>query len=55
MNIYYDANKIYEAGTKAIKGAPFKYQTQLFEVNHLLQTALILKSLNQIRNVCLHL
>ena len=47
MNIYYDANKIYEAGTKAIKGAPFKYQTQLFEVNHLLQTALILKSLKE--------
>ena len=31
MNIYYDANKIYEAGAKAIKGAPFKYKTQLFE------------------------
>jgi hypothetical protein len=45
MNIYYDANKIYEAGTKAIKGAPFKYKTQLFEMNHLLETAQILQSL----------
>lgn len=45
MNIYYDANKIYEAGTKAIKGAPFKYGTQLFEMNHLLETAQILQSL----------
>lgn len=45
MNIYYDANKIYEAGTKAIKGAPFKYSTQLFEMNHLLETAQILQSL----------
>ena len=36
MNIFYDANAIYEAGTKAIKGAPFKYQSQLFEINHLL-------------------
>ena len=35
MNIFYDANKIYEAGTKAIKAAPFKYQSQLFEMNQL--------------------
>ena len=39
MNIFYDANKIYEAGTKAIQGAPFKYQSQLFEMNHLIETA----------------
>lgn len=45
MNIYYDANKIYEAGTKAIKGAPFKYKTQLFEMNHLLETAILLQKL----------
>lgn len=45
MNIYYDANKIYKAGTKAIKGAPFKYQSQLFEMNHLLETAELLKKL----------
>lgn len=43
MNIYYDANAIYEAGTKAIQGAPFKYQAQLFEVNHLLETAQLQK------------
>lgn len=47
MNIYFDANKIYEAGTKAIKGAPFKYQTQLFEMNHLVETALLLKDLKE--------
>ena len=45
MNIYFDANKIYEAGTKAIKGAPFKYKTQLFEMNHLLETAMLLQKL----------
>lgn len=45
MNIYYDANKIYEAGTKAIKGAPFKYKSQLFEMNHLLETAQLLQGL----------
>lgn len=49
MNIFYDANKIYEAGTKSIKSAPFKYQTQLFEVNHLLETAQILKDLKEWR------
>lgn len=47
MNIFYDANAIYEAGTKSIKSAPFKYQTQLFEVNHLLETAQILKDLKE--------
>ena len=45
MNIFYDANAIYEAGTKAIQGAPFKYQSQLFEVNHLLETAQLQKDL----------
>lgn len=45
MNIYYDANNIYEAGTKAIKGAPFKYKAQLFEMNHLLETAQLLQAL----------
>lgn len=47
MNIFYDANAIYEAGTKAIKSAPFKYQTQLFEVNHLVETAQLLKDLKE--------
>lgn len=47
MNIFYDANKIYEAGTKAIKAAPFKQQAQLFELNHLLETAMLLKDLKE--------
>ena len=41
MNVFYDANKIYEAGTKAIKAASFKYQSQLFEMDQLLETAQI--------------
>ena len=41
MNVFYDANEIYDAGTKAIKSSPFKYGTQLFEMNHLLETAKI--------------
>ena len=44
-NVFYDANVIYDAGTKAIKGSPFKYATQLFEMDHLLYTAMIQKSL----------
>lgn len=39
MNIFYDANKIYEAGTKSINSASFKYQSHLFEMDHLLHTA----------------
>lgn len=34
-----DANLIYDAGTRAIKSSSFKYPTQLFEQNHLLETA----------------
>lgn len=47
MNIFYDANAIYEAGTKAIKAAPFKYQAQLYEMNHLLLTAEIQKAMKE--------
>lgn len=47
MNIFYDANKIYEAGTKSIKAAPFKQQAQLFEVNHLLLTAELQKAMRE--------
>lgn len=47
MNIFYDANKIYEAGEKALKAAPFKYQSQLYEMNHLLLTAEIQKSMKE--------
>lgn len=41
MNKLYDANLIYEAGTKAMKGSRFKYKTQLYEMTQLLQTAKI--------------
>ncbi len=45
MNIFFDANKIYDAGTKAIKAAPFKYKSQLFEINHLVETAELQKAM----------
>lgn len=45
MNKFYDANLIYKAGKKAIAGAPFKYQSQLFEMNQLLETAEIQKAM----------
>ena len=45
MNVFYDANEIYDAGTKAIKSSPFKYGTQLYEMNHLLETAKIQKGM----------
>ena len=44
-NVFLDANLIYDAGTKAMKGSKFKYATQLFEMNHLLYTAMIQKRL----------
>ncbi|MCI9038674.1 MAG: RNA-directed DNA polymerase [Clostridia bacterium] len=47
MNIFCDANKIYEAGTKSIKAAPFKQQTQLFEMNQLLLTAELQKAMKE--------
>ena len=46
-NIFLDANVIYEAGTKAMSGSKFKYATQLFEMNHLLYTAMLQKSLRE--------
>lgn len=45
-NIFLDANVIYEAGTKAMSGSKFKYSTQLFEMNHLLYTAMLQQSLH---------
>lgn len=45
MNNFFDANKIYDAGTKAIKAAPFKYKSQLFEINHLVETAELQKAM----------
>ena len=44
-NIFLDANVIYDAGTKAMTGSKFKYATQLFEMNHLLYTAMLQQSL----------
>ena len=44
-NIFLDANVIYEAGTKAMNSSKFKYSTQLFEMNHLLYTAMLRQSL----------
>lgn len=44
-NIFFDANVIYEAGTKAMRGSKFKYATQLYEMNQLLYTAMLQKSL----------
>ncbi|MBQ6773792.1 MAG: hypothetical protein IJP48_07010 [Synergistaceae bacterium] len=46
-NIFLDANVIYDAGTKAMKGSSFKYSTHLFEMNHLLYTAMIQKNLRE--------
>ena len=46
-NIFLDANIIYDAGTKAMRGSKFKYSTQLFEMNHLLYTAMIQKRLQE--------
>ena len=40
-NIFLDANVIYDAGTKAMRGSKFKYATQLFEMNHMLYTAML--------------
>ena len=39
MSVYTDANKIYAGGKKAIAGAPWKYRSQLFEMNQILNTA----------------
>lgn len=44
MTKFEDANFLYDAGTKAIKPAPYKYGTQLFEMNHLLETAKLQKA-----------
>lgn len=44
-NVFHDANVIYDAGTRAMKGSSFKYATQLFEINHLLYTAELQKAL----------
>lgn len=42
-----DANELYDGGTKAIAGSSFKYGTQLFEMNHLVETAKLQKKLQE--------
>lgn len=44
MNLFEDANYLYDAGTKAMNGSKWKYSTQLFEINHLLETAVLQKN-----------
>lgn len=41
MNKLTDANLIFKAGTKAIESSKWKYKSQEYEINQLLQTALI--------------
>ena len=45
MGVYSDANKLYEGGKKAIAGAPWKYSSQYFEMNQLLNTAHLQKDI----------
>ncbi len=45
MNVFYDANAIYDAGTKAIAGSKFKQRTQYFRMNQLLETARLQRDL----------
>ena len=47
MNLFEDANYLYDAGTKAMNGSKWKYSTQLFEINHLLETAVLQKKLTE--------
>lgn len=48
MNPLKDANCLYDAGTLAVKSSSFKYKTQLYEMNHLLETALLQKELEEV-------
>ena len=45
MNPIIDANCLYDAGTAAMKSSKFKYCTQKFEARHLLETALLQRSI----------
>lgn len=47
MNIVCDANVLYDSGFEAMAGSKFKYETQKFEMNHLLETALLQKDLKE--------
>ena len=46
MNLFEDADYLYDAGTKAMNGSKWKYSTQLFEINHLLETAVLQKKVD---------
>ena len=45
MNPLHDANCIYDGGTKAIASSSFKQATQQFQMNQLLETAMLQKSI----------
>lgn len=45
MNRLTDANALWEAGTKAMETSKFKYGTQLYEMNQLVETAMLQKAL----------
>lgn len=45
MSVYTDADLIYKAGKRAIAGAPWKYSSQLFEMNQLVETAHLQKAM----------
>jgi len=47
MNVFLDANVLYEAGSKAMKSSIWKHETQAFEMNHLLETAHIQKQMQE--------
>lgn len=45
MSLFTDANIIYDAGTKAISNSKWKYESQYFEMNQLLETAKLQKKM----------
>jgi hypothetical protein len=45
MNDLFDANVLYDGGTKAIRTSSFKYSTQKYEMNQMLETALLQRDL----------
>ena len=47
MNIIIDANNLWDAGTKAMSGSKFKCRTQMYEMNQLLETAMLQKELKE--------
>lgn len=45
MSVFYDANVVYDAGTKALRSSKWKHESQAFEMNHLLETAHLIERL----------